>query len=143
MCSAIYSISSNIAAQFETANAQDPFFLDQTLLTNPKLQFNQPFWIQNSRVCVPNNKYLKFLLIKKCHDSPTFGHFGTDKILDLLSRSYARKETARDVCAYVRSCDICQRVKTSTQSPTGLLNPLPIPSVFLVCHIPSLVRQLI
>ena len=128
MCSTISSISSNMTTHFETAYAQDPFFLDQSLQTNPKLQFKQPLWIQNSRVCVPENKDLKFLLIKECHDSPTSGHFGTDKTLNLLSRSYTWKGMARDVRSYVRSCDICQCVKTSMQFPTGILNPLPIPS---------------
>ena len=117
MCSTISSISSNIVAQFENAYAQDPFFIYQSLSTNPKFQFNRPFWIQNSRICVQNNKDLKFLLIKECHDSPTFGHFGTDKAFNLLSRSYTWKGMARDVRAYVRSCDICQRVKISMRSP--------------------------
>jgi hypothetical protein len=31
--------------------------------------------------------------------------------------------------AYVRSCDSCQRNKTSNQKPIGLLNPLEIPTV--------------
>ena len=120
MCSAISSISSNMATQFETAYAQDPFFLDQNLQKNPKLQFEQPLWIQNSRVCVPDNKDLKFLLIKEYHDFPTSGHFGTDKTINLLSRCYTWKGMARDIC----SCYICERVETLTQFPTGLLNPL-------------------
>ena len=34
---------------------------------------------------------------------------------------------ARDVCAYVCSCDICQRVKPFAQVTACLLQPLPIP----------------
>ena len=32
-----------------------------------------------------------------------------------------------DVKAYVRSCDVCQRIKTETSKMPGLLQPLPIP----------------
>ena len=34
----------------------------------------------------------------------------------------------RDVVEYVKSCDSCQKVKTTNTSPAGLLNPLEIPT---------------
>jgi transposase InsO family protein len=33
-----------------------------------------------------------------------------------------------DVREYIKSCDLCQRIKASQQVPAGLLQPLPIPS---------------
>ena len=33
----------------------------------------------------------------------------------------------RSVEEYVKSCDICQKVKTETMAPAGLLQPLPVP----------------
>jgi hypothetical protein len=32
-----------------------------------------------------------------------------------------------DLKAYVRECDICQRVRAENVSPAGLLQPLPVP----------------
>ena len=55
-------------------------------------------------------------------------HYGTDKTLNLLSQTYFWKGMARDVRFYIRSCDICQRVKLPIQAPAGLLQPLPIPT---------------
>ena len=36
---------------------------------------------------------------------------------------------AQHVTSFVRHCDTCQRVKGRTSAPSGLLQPLPIPSV--------------
>ena len=33
----------------------------------------------------------------------------------------------QDITKFVKSCDICQRTKSSTQAPYGTLNPIPPP----------------
>ena len=33
-----------------------------------------------------------------------------------------------DLKQFVRNCDVCQRIKSDTKSPVGLLQPLPIPT---------------
>ena len=127
MCSAISSVSSSLTSQFTSAYASDPFFSSPSLASDPAYSFQSPFWIKKSRVCVPDSSDLKLTLLREHHDSITSGHFGTDKTLSLLSRTFTWNGMARDVRAYVRSCDTCQRVKPSTQVPAGLLQPLPIP----------------
>lgn len=32
-----------------------------------------------------------------------------------------------EIIKYIQACDICQRIKTGTQFPNGLLQPLPVP----------------
>ena len=59
---------------------------------------------------------------------PLLTILGLTKTRNLRTRSYTWKGMARDVRTYVHSCDIFQCVKNSTQSPTRLVNPLPIPS---------------
>ena len=33
-----------------------------------------------------------------------------------------------DIKAFVRECDVCQRIKSETSTPAGLLQPLEIPT---------------
>ncbi|TYJ52350.1 hypothetical protein B9479_007044 [Cryptococcus floricola] len=71
--------------------------------------------------------YLKDIILHDLHDSPTAGHLGVNKTVDSVSRRYFWPSMSRDIQAYVRSCQACQRNKSSNQGPTGLLRPLPIP----------------
>ena len=127
MCSIISCISSSLTSQFTSAYSFDPFYSSPLLISNSAYSFQSPFWIKESRVCVLYSEDLKLTLLREHHNSITSGHFGTDKTLSLLSRSFTWNGMARDVRAYVRSCDTCQRIKPSTQVPAGLLQPLPIP----------------
>ncbi|GJP82291.1 hypothetical protein CLOP_g12526, partial [Closterium sp. NIES-67] len=55
------------------------------------------------------------------------GHFGVDKTLKALQRFYYWPDMVTDVQRYVAACPICQRMKSSHQRPTGLLQPLEPP----------------
>ncbi|GJP48125.1 hypothetical protein CLOM_g7403 [Closterium sp. NIES-68] len=61
------------------------------------------------------------------HDSNLSGHFGVDKTLKALQRFYYWPDMVADVQRYVAACPICQRMKSSHQRPTGLLQPLEPP----------------
>ncbi|GJP29614.1 hypothetical protein CLOM_g18793, partial [Closterium sp. NIES-68] len=61
------------------------------------------------------------------HDSNLSGHFGVDKTLKALQRFYYWRDMVMDVQYYVAACPICQRMKSSHQRPTGLLQPLESP----------------
>ncbi len=56
------------------------------------------------------------------------GHYGTDKSYGALRESFFWPYMCKDLkLVYILSCDICQRNKSSTKKPVGLLHPLPIP----------------
>ncbi|GJP49425.1 hypothetical protein CLOM_g8631, partial [Closterium sp. NIES-68] len=61
------------------------------------------------------------------HDSNLSGHFGVDKTLKTLQRFDCWPDMVTDVQCYVAACVICQRIKSSHQRPTGLLQPLEPP----------------
>ena len=58
---------------------------------------------------------------------PYSGHFGQKKTIDLIRRYFWWPNMNKDIAEYVKSCDICQRVKYSRERPAGLLQPLAIP----------------
>jgi Integrase zinc binding domain len=52
------------------------------------------------------------------------GNLGFNKAYERLRQIAAWPEMFSELEAYVRSCDSCQRNKTSNQRPIGLLKPL-------------------
>ena len=69
----------------------------------------------------------KLEILKTRHDSPTAGHLGIDKTIDLIRRDFEWSTLRDDVTKYVKSCDSCQRNKVERASPRGELIPLPVP----------------
>ncbi|KAF1319508.1 reverse transcriptase, partial [Globisporangium splendens] len=80
-----------------------------------------------ARVVVPNDEGLRHRLLYEYHDSPSAGRLGREKTFLSLSRDYYWPHMYKWVRKYVRTCEICQRVKPSgsTQAP---LRSLPVPS---------------
>jgi hypothetical protein len=79
------------------------------------------------RLCVPEVKEIRELILRKAHDSTYSIHLGSTKMyLDLKSR-YWWYGMKRDVAEYVALCDNYQRVKEEHQRHVGLLQSLKIP----------------
>ena len=80
------------------------------------------------RLCVPDAGGLRERILRECHDTPLGGHFGRHKTAALVRRLSYWPGQQRDVAAYVRTCEVCQRTKAEHVGPRGLLHPLPPPS---------------
>ena len=78
------------------------------------------------RISVPRDS--RTLLLEEAHDLSIAGHFGAEKTLELLQRSFWWPRMNRAVERYIASCEQCQRNKGSNQKPAGLLQPLELPT---------------
>jgi hypothetical protein len=78
------------------------------------------------RISVPRDS--RTLLLEEAHDLSIVGHFGAEKTLELLQRSFWWPRMNRTVERYIASCEQCQRNKGSNQKPAGLLQPLETPT---------------
>jgi hypothetical protein len=83
-------------------------------------------WL-GKRICVPNLKHIKELILREAHDSAYSIHPGSTKMYKNLKTQYWWYGMKRDVVEYVALCDTCRRVKAEHQRPAGLLQPLKIP----------------
>jgi hypothetical protein len=81
----------------------------------------------NEKVCVPTGN-TRLSLLHDTHDIPSTGHLGFKKTAARLSTKYHWKSLKNTVQDYVKSCDICQHTKNSTQKPFELLQPLSVPT---------------
>ncbi|KAJ9504731.1 hypothetical protein QJQ45_009421, partial [Haematococcus lacustris] len=95
-------------------------------------------------VMVPNDPELREYILHEMHDAAYACHVGITKTLERLSRVFYWDTMRADVRHYVTTCDACQRDKSSTLKPGGLLNPLSIPdyrwesvSMDLITKLPS------
>ncbi|WVZ58285.1 hypothetical protein U9M48_008568 [Paspalum notatum var. saurae] len=80
-----------------------------------------------NRICVPNIKSIRELILKEAHETAYSIHPGSEKMYEDLKQKFWWYGMKRDVAEYVALCDICQRVKAEHQKPAGLLQPLKIP----------------
>ena len=83
------------------------------------------FLLFEDRIYVP--KPCRFEILKNHHDTPLAAHGGFHKTYELISRDYYWPNMSKEIKRYVLTCDACQRNKTRTTLPNGLLQPLPIP----------------
>jgi hypothetical protein len=79
------------------------------------------------RICVPNQKHVKELILREAHDSAYSIHPGSIKMHKDLKTRYWWNGMKRDVMEYVTLCDTCQRLKAEHQRPARFLQPLKIP----------------
>jgi hypothetical protein len=77
-------------------------------------------WL-GKRICVPNLKHIKELILRESHDSAYSIHLSSTKMYKDLKTQYWWYSMKQDVTKYVALCDTFQRVKAEHQRPAGLL----------------------
>lgn len=73
------------------------------------------------------NSPLILKLFNDFHATPLGGHSGAFRTYRRLASNIYWPGMMKAVTALVTACDVCQKNKYDTKSPTDLLTPLPIP----------------
>lgn len=110
----------------------DDWFLNKRHTRKLRLGDNG-LWYRRSatdrdQVVIPNSTAIKRQILYEFHDAPSAGHPGRERTKELVSRCFWWPAWSKDVEDYVANCDSCQRNKPRNTKPTGLLQPLPIPT---------------
>ena len=83
--------------------------------------------LYKKRYYIPNSNELKLTVTRRCYDAKVVGHFGRDKTMERMTRTYYWPDMNQWVRNYVRTCDACQCNKTARHKKYGPLKPLEIP----------------
>ena len=78
------------------------------------------FLIHGKRIYVPAVDDLRHQVVVLAHSA---GHEGVQKTLVRLRGDFYIPDDRQLVQDFVRACDVCQRNKTPTTQPAGLLQP--------------------
>jgi len=78
-------------------------------------------------VVVPAVNSLRTRLLHEMHDTKTGGHSGILRTFKKLSQQFYWPGMHRSVEEYIKGCEVCQKIKTETMAPAGLLQPLLVP----------------
>ena len=90
-------------------------------LKNPTQWHQGRIWVLG-KILVPRRREIE--VISRYHDSPAAGHLGISRTTGMVKLNYVFKGMRRNVRAYVRTCDICQRGKADTHLPRGKMGHL-------------------
>lgn len=83
---------------------------------------------RNGMVYIPDDSATRMQILRANHDDPwQGGHFGRTRTTEVIQRSYWWPNITKDIRHYVKTCDVCQRMKTPRHKPYGRLLPLPQP----------------
>jgi hypothetical protein len=113
--------------QLEDAKLKEIRLLIKDNKTSAFLEDSQGTLWLGKRICIPNLRHLKELILREAHDSAYSIHPGSIKMYKDLKTRYWWYGMKRDIAEYVSLCDTCQWVKAEHQRPAGLLQPLKIP----------------
>ena len=79
--------------------------------------------LYRGKVCVQKDHQLRVEIIKLHYDTPSSGHPGQWKTLELVTCNYWWPGITSQVKRYVTGCNCCQRMKSFPEKPTGKLGP--------------------
>ncbi|KAJ0810360.1 putative nucleotidyltransferase, Ribonuclease H [Helianthus annuus] len=85
--------------------------------------------LYHNRLVIPSDPSIRQLLLREFHSSTSGGHSGISRTYHRLSSSFYWPGMRKDVKLYIEACHTCQEMKHSTSPPSGLLQPLPLPSM--------------
>jgi hypothetical protein len=89
------------------------------------LQLQDGLLYRKGLLWVPENA--RNVILYTEHDSRVAGHFGKDKMIELITRNFWWPKMDQQTIEYVRSCLECQKEKATRYKPYGLLLPLELP----------------
>lgn len=124
-------VSTELLQKVKDAYAHDEKCSD--ILTNPR-QYHNHFTVRdglihcNQQLYIPADNDIKSQLLREAHDTPTSGHVGVAKVVDLLTRTYYWPKLREDVKEYVSSCLACQSNKARNEPLAGLAQSIPHPA---------------
>ncbi|PKI39065.1 hypothetical protein CRG98_040552 [Punica granatum] len=90
--------------------------------------------VRTSRVVVPDTLELKRKILHEFHDSVIRGHLRILRTYKRIGQLFSWPGMKTDVVHYVQECYMCQRNKSDSRRPAGLLEPLPIPNKLFKLH---------
>nr|GEU71565.1 transposon Ty3-G Gag-Pol polyprotein [Tanacetum cinerariifolium] len=108
----------------------DPYY--QTLLTDSdhggrhELVMRDGIWFRDGAILLCPTSPLLETVLALCHTSPEGGHFGFHKTLHKVKQTFWWKGLKQRVKFFIKECQVCQRFKSDSMLPAGLLQPLPI-----------------
>ena len=82
--------------------------------------------INQSSSDLSNNQIQEIL--QQRHDSKIAGHPGRRKTYELIRKDFIWPKMVKDINQYVKSCQVCQRNKSSRRLSRFPLKPLPVPN---------------
>ncbi|XP_057755398.1 uncharacterized protein LOC130974540 [Arachis stenosperma] len=100
----------------------------EEITTDGNYSYKNGLLLWKNRVVIPRQSSLIQLILKEYHDSAIGGHSGSAKTIDRICSNFYWPNIQQQIKEYVRNCVICQQAKVENKFPTGLLQPLPVPS---------------
>jgi hypothetical protein len=118
----IYSkhLNDTSASPFTVSPSGLLFFIDSTLDNQPRMVIPEIYETQHNKTTSCQED-----IINNIHT--LVGHLGWKKTWERARQDYFWPTMLKDIKEYITTCDACQRNKSSTQKPAGLLHPLPTP----------------
>ena len=91
-------------------------------------EVHQELLFYKGRMVVPRKSELIPMLFQEFHASPTGGHNGEERTYQRMAAELFWVGMRKDISNMVKECETCQRSKVLSGSPSGLLQPLALPS---------------
>ena len=127
------NLNDSVLELIKEAQSRDPFctsIFDGSLKDVDGQQVNVENGVvfKLGKAFIPNDRLLRTKLLEIYHDSSLSGHLGYQKTKERISRNCYWYQLEKDVGSWLKSCTICQKNKTSTKKPMGMLKSIDIPS---------------
>jgi len=102
--------------------------IQQNPTNYPDHKIHQGLIFYKNKIWLNSSNPYKDKILNEFHNSPISGHMGFQKTYIRLRDNFYWNGMRDDVKTFVTQCLICQTTKYETKRPTGLLQPLPLPT---------------